>query len=211
MARGRPLAPLVLTDDQRDQLTSLSQSTSMPHGLVQRVRIVLACADGLSNKAVAELLGVAQMTVGKWRRRFLELGVEGLHDELRSGRPAQLRRRAGGQADQPRPAGEAPHASAWSVRRMAEAENVSKSTVQRWFSLFGIKPHRSKTFKLSGDPFFVEKVRDVTALYLKSPDNALVLCVDGKSQIQAPDRTQPKLPMGLGYVEGCHPRLSMLK
>ena len=202
MARGRPLAPLVLTDDQRDQLTSLSQSTSMPYGLVQRARIVLACADGLSNKAAAELLGVTQTTVGKWRRRFLELGIEGLRDAFRSGRPRSY--------DDERVAGlinralrEKPrNANAWSVRRMAEAENVSKSTVQRWFSLFGIKPHRSKTFKLSSDPFFVEKVRDVTALYLKPPDNALVLCVDEKSQIQALNRTQPTLPMGLGYVEG---------
>ena len=131
---------MVLTDDQRDQLTSLSQSTLMPYGLVQRARIVLTCADGLSNKAVAERLGVTQMTVGKWRRRLSELGTERLHDELRTGRPrtyddewvAKLINRALG--EKPR------DANAWSVRRMAEADKVSKSTVQRWFSLFGIKP-----------------------------------------------------------------------
>ena len=202
MARGRPLTPLVLADDQRAQLASLSKSTSMPHGLVQRARIVLACAEGMANTAVAERLGVSEMTVGKWRRRFLEGGVEGLHDELRSGRPrtysdervAGLITRA--LREKPR------NANAWSVRRMAEAEGVSKSTVQRWFALFGIKPHQSKTFKLSTDPFFVEKVRNVTGLYLNPPDNAMVLCVDEKSQIQALNRTQPTLPLGLGHVEG---------
>ena len=202
MARGRPLPPLNLADGQREQLASISNSTSMPRGLVQRARIVLASAEGMSNKAAAERVGVSEATVGKWRRRFLEGGVEGLHDELRSGRPrtygdervAALINRA--LREKPR------NASAWSVRRMAEAEGVSKSTVQRWFSLFGVKPHRSRTFKLSGDPFFIEKVRDVTGLYLNPPDNAMVLCVDEKSQIQAPDRTQPTLPLGLGHVEG---------
>ena len=94
------------------------------------------------------------------------------------------------------------NATHWSLRLVGEAEGVSKSTVQRWFSLFGVKPHLSKTFKLSNDPFFIEKVRDITGLYLNPPDHALVLCVDEKSQIQALDRTQPKLPLNLGYVEG---------
>ena len=202
MARGRPLPPLALADGQREQLASISKSTSMPHGLIQRARIVLASAEGLSNKAVAGRVGVSEAAVGKWRRRFLEGGVEGLHDELRSGRPrtysdervAGLINRA--LREKPR------NANAWSVRRMAEAEGVSKSTVQRWFTLFGVKPHQSKTFKLSGDPFFVEKVRDAAGLYLNPPDNAMVLCVDEKSQIQALNRTQPTLPLGLGHVEG---------
>ena len=203
MARGRPLPPLALADGQREQLASISNSTSMPRGLVQRARIVLASAEGLSNKAVAGRVGVSEAAVGKWRRRLLEGGVEGLHDELRSGRPrtysdervAGLINRA--LREKPR------NANAWSVRRMAAAEGVSKSTVQRWFTLFGVKPHRSKTFKLSSDPFFVEKVRGAAGLCLNPPDNAMVLCVDGKSQIQAPDRTQPTLPLGLGHVEGC--------
>ena len=202
MPRGRQLPPLVLTDEQREQMTVLSESTSMPYGLVQRARIVLACAQGLTNSAVAKRLAVSPSAVGKWRRRFLERGVQGLHDELRPGRPrtyddekvAELINRA----LQEKP----DHAGAWSVRLMAEAEGVSKSTVQRWFSLFGVKPHLSDTFKLSSDPFFIEKVRDVTGLYLNPPDNAMVLCVDEKSQIQALNRTQPTLPLGLGYVEG---------
>ena len=202
MPRGRQLPPVVLTEEQREQMTALSESTSMPYGLVQRARIVLACAQGLTNSAVAKRLAVSPSAVGKWRRRFLERGVQGLHDELRPGRPrtyddekvAVLINRALQQKPD--------HAGAWSVRLMAEAEGVSKSTVQRWFSLFGVKPHRSDTFKLSSDPFFIEKVRDVTGLYLNPPDNAMVLCVDEKSQIQALNRTQPTLPMGLGYVEG---------
>ena len=143
MARGRPCAPLVLADDQHDQLASISKSISMPHGLVQRARIVLACADGLSNKAVAERVRTTSQTVGKWRRRFIEQGIKGLHDEIRSGRPRIYDdERVAGLID--RALQEKPRdANAWSVRRMAEAEGVSKSTVHRLFTLHGIKPHRS--------------------------------------------------------------------
>ena len=169
---------------------------------MQRARIIVACAQGLTNTAVAAHVGASLSAVGKWRRRFLERGVRGLHDELRPGRPRSYddEKVAGliNRALQHKPN----NAGAWSVRLMAQAEGVSKSTVQRWFSLFGLKPHRSETFKLSGDPFFVEKVRDITGLYLNPPDNAMVLCVDEKSQIQALNRTQPTLPLGLGYVEG---------
>ena len=133
MPRGRQLPPVVLTDEQREQVTALSESTSMPYGLVQRARIVLTCAQGLTNSAVAKRLAVSPSAVGKWRRRFLERGVQGLHDELRPGRPrtyddekvAVLINRALQQKPD--------HAGAWSVRLMAEAEGVSKSTVQRWF------------------------------------------------------------------------------
>ena len=202
MPRGRTIPPLTLDDEQRQQLTTVAQSSAMPFGLVQRARIILACAEGLTNTDVARRLDVSATTVGKWRRRFLDSGVTGLHDELRPGRPrsyddervATLINRALQQKPD--------HASAWSVRSMAKAEQVSKSTVQRWFKLFGIKPHLSETFKLSNDPFFIEKVRDITALYLNPPDHAMVLCVDEKSQIQALDRTQPVLPLGLGYAEG---------
>lgn len=174
----------------------------MPHGLVQRARIVLACAEGVTNAEVARRFSVAQSTVGKWRRRFLDLGVQGLHDELRSGRPrtyddekvASVINRA--LQEKPK------HGNAWSVRSMAEAEGISSTTVHRWFTLFGIKPHQTKIFKLSKDPFFIEKVRDITGLYLNPPDNAMVLCVDEKSQIQALSRSQPTLPLGFGYAEG---------
>ena len=202
MPKGRPLTPLILDDQQRDDLMALSRSTSMPHGLVQRARLVLASAEGLSNKAVGQRVGLTPNVVGKWRRRFLESGVAGLHDELRPGRPRTY--------DDERVATLINHAlqetpqsaTHWSVRSMAATQGVSKSTVQRWFTLFGVKPHLARTFKLSTDPFFIEKVRDIVGLYLNPPDNAMVLCVDEKSQIQALNRTQRALPLGLGYVEG---------
>lgn len=202
MPRGRPLAPITLSDDEKRQLLSLANSRALPHGLVQRAHIVLACAEGEPNSAIAKRLRLTNATVGKWRKRYREQGIEGLHDELRSGRPrthedervAEVINRA----LQTKPA-EATH---WSVRAMAEQTGVSKSTVQRWFDLFGVQPHRQRHFKLSNDPFFVEKVRDIVGLYLNPPDHAVVLCVDEKTQIQALQRTQPMLPMGLGYVEG---------
>ena len=202
MRRGPKLAELTLSSEQQEQLESVAASTSMPHGVVMRARMILACAEGLSNAAVAAKVGASPQAVSKWRRRFLERGVEGLHDELRPGRPrtyddekvAEVINRA----LQQKPAA----ATHWSVRLMASAEGVSKSTVQRWFALFGVKPHLRETFKLSPDPFFIEKVRDIVGLYLNPPEHALVLCVDEKSQIQALERSQPILPLGLGYVEG---------
>ena len=202
LRRGPKLAELTLSGEQQEQLEGVAASTSLPHGLVVRARMILACAKGLSNAAVAAEVGASPQAVGKWRRRFLEHGVEGLHDELRPGRPrtyddekvaAVINRALQQKPD------EATH---WSVRLMASAEGVSKSTVQRWFALFGVKPHLQETFKLSTDPFFIEKVRDIVGLYLNPPEHALVLCVDEKSQIQALERSQPILPLGLGYVEG---------
>ena len=174
----------------------------MPHGLVLRARIILTSAEGLTNTAVARQLGISLPTVGKWRKRFLDLGVQGLHDDARPGasrtyddeKVAAVIQRA----LHKRPTG----SDIWSVRQMADEEGISKSTVQRWFSLFGVKPHLSKTFKLSSDPFFIEKVRDITGLYLNPPGHAVVICVDEKTQIQALDRTQPILPFGFGYAEG---------
>ena len=202
MPRGRKLEPLALTDEQREQLEGITRSTSLPYALVLRARMILAGAEGLTNEAVARRVGATSQTVGKWRRRFRTAGIEGLHDELRPGRPrthddekvAAVINRA---------LQETPETvTHWSTRALGRAEGVSKSTVQRWFALFGVKPHLAKTFKLSTDPFFIEKVRDITGLYLNPPDHAMVLCVDEKSQIQALNRTQPTLPMGLGYVEG---------
>jgi len=202
MARGRPVAPIQLNDEERTQLMSLANSRSLPHGLVQRAQIVLACADGEANSQIAARLKLTKTTVGKWRQRYREMGLEGLHDELRAGRPRSIEDERVAEvintALQTRPAA----GTHWSVRTMAEHTGISKSTVQRWFNLFGVQPHRQRHFKLSNDPFFVEKVRDIVGLYLNPPDHAVVLCVDEKSQIQALDRTQPLLPMGLGYVEG---------
>jgi transposase len=202
MASGRPKAELRLSAEEQAQLSALAASRSLPHAMVARAKLVLWAAQGESNHAIAERLGWSLPTVGKWRQRFVQHRSAGLHDELRPGRPrtygdeqvAGLINRV--LHSQPK------NATHWSVRSVAEHSAISKSTVARYFALFGLQPHRSKSFKLSTDPFFVEKVRDVVGLYLNPPDKALVLCVDEKSQIQALQRTQPVLPMGLGYLEG---------
>lgn len=202
MPRGRVLPELRLSDDERSQLLTIAQSRTLPHGIVRRAQIVLASADGESNKAIAKRMRLNQLTVGKWRRRYLADGLQGLHDELRAGRPRSLDDERVAEVINTALQSPPPHATHWTVREMSKHTGISKSTVQRWFELFGVQPHRQKTFKLSNDPFFVEKVRDIVGLYLNPPDCAVVLCVDEKSQIQALQRTQPLLPMGLGYVEG---------
>jgi putative transposase len=171
--------------DERTQLKSLAASRSLPHALVCRAKVVLWSAEGQSNTEIAARLGWAKVTVGKWRQRFLEQRVAGLYDELRPGRPRSI-------ADEQiavllkrtlsrKPAG----ATHWSVRQAAQDSGISKSTVHRVFQAFAVQPHRSRSFKLSTDPFFIEKTRDIVGLYLNPPDHALVLCVDEKSQIQA--------------------------
>ena len=202
MPRGRPITPLILGEEDKVQLLGIAHSRSLPHGVVCRAQIVLACAEGESNASIARRMKLNKMTVGKWRRRYLEQGLTGLHDQLRPGRPrthADERVAEVINAALQSPPANATH---WTVRSMSEHCGVSKSTVARWFELFGVQPHRQRTFKLSNDPFFIEKVRDIVGLYLNPPDHAVVLCVDEKSQIQALERTQPMLPMGLGYVEG---------
>jgi putative transposase len=202
MSLGRPKPTLELAAEERQELAGFAASRSLPHALVSRARLVLWSADGRSNSEIAEQLNWSKATVGKWRQRFLERRIQGLYDELRPGRPrsvsdekvASLLRRT----LKTRP----PAGTHWSVRQAAEVNRISKSTVHRVFQTFSVQPHRSKTFKLSTDPFFVEKVRDIVGLYLNPPDHAIVLAVDEKSQIQALSRTQPVLPMGLGYVEG---------
>ena len=202
MPRGRTLAPLALGEDAQAQLLTLANSRSLPHGIVRRAQIVLACAEGETNASIAKRLRLSQFTVGKWRRRFLTQGLEGLHDQLRPGRPRTHEDERVAEVINAALQSPPPNATHWTVRSMSEHCGVSKSTVARWFELFGVQPHRQRTFKLSNDPFFIEKVRDIVGLYLNPPDHAVVLCVDEKSQIQALERTQPMLPMGLGYVEG---------
>ena len=201
MARGRPVPPVLVTPSVRQQLVAMTQSRTMPHPLVRRAHIILLAADGLPNTAIADTLGLSKLTVGLWRR-FLAQGLVGRYDELRPGGPrsisdqkiaALLRKTL---KNKPR------HGTHRTCRSIAAETSLSKSTVQRVWKAFGLQPHRQKHFKLSTDPFFVEKVRDIIGLYLNPPDQAMVLCVDEKSQIQALDRTQPLLPMGLGYVEG---------
>ncbi len=177
MPRGRPVVPIALSDEQKNQLLSIARSRSLPHGLVQRAQIVLDCAHGESNASIAKRMGLSNVTVGKWHRRYLDLGLHGLHDELRPGRPRTHEDERVAEVINTALQSTPPNATHWSVRSMAEHTGISKSTVQRWFDLFGVQPHRQRHFKLSNDPFFIEKVRDIVGLYLNPPDHAVVLCV----------------------------------
>jgi putative transposase len=203
MRTGRPKAELVLTDEERSQLQSFARSRSLPSALSNRARIVLSSADGEPNNAIAERLRLTKATVGKWRSRFIERRIPGLYDDVRTGKPRTIDDERVAQLIKTtlhtKPADGSTH---WSVRTVAAETGISKTSVQRYFQLFGLQPHRTEGFKLSTDPFFIEKLRDVVGLYLSPPDNALVICVDEKSQCQALERTQPMLPMGFGYVEG---------
>ncbi|OJY43424.1 IS630 family transposase, partial [Pseudonocardia sp. 73-21] len=189
---------IVLSDDERAQLESWARRRTSAAGLALRSRIVLAAAEGGSNVALAERLGVARSTVRIWRNRFAERRLDGLVDEPRPGRPRTV-----SDADVERLITEtletAPKdATHWSTRSMAAHLWMSQSTVSRVWRAFGLAPHKVDTWKLSKDPLFVDKVRDVVGLYLNPPERALVLCVDEKTQIQALDRTQPVFPMPPG-------------
>jgi len=190
-----------LTPEQREQLEGIAKSRSMPAGLVIRARIVLMSVDG-TQKRIAQTLGVSRTTVIKWQRRFSEAGVMGLYDELRPGRPRSVGDERVAQLVKRTLKTTPENGTHWTVRQVAAETKLTKSTVHRIWQAFGLQPHRQKHFKLSTDPFFVEKVRDIVGLYLHPPEKAVVLCVDEKSQIQALERTQPLLPMGVGYVEG---------
>jgi putative transposase len=202
MAMGRPKAVLVLDAEQREQLESLATSRSLPAGLVRRAKIILLSASGKSNLEIAGQLKTSKVTVSLWRCRFLRHGMSGLYDELRSGRPRPISDERVAQLVRKTLKTKPKNSTQWSLRQIAGETGISKSTVHRIWQAFGLQPHRQKYFKLSGDPFFVEKVRDIVGLYLNPPENAVVLCVDEKSGIQALERTQPLLPLGLGYVEG---------
>lgn len=201
MARGRPKSPLVVDDADREVLERWERRRKTSQALALRARIVLRCAEGDTNTAVARQLRVSNQMVGKWRQRFIDGGVSGLLDEPRPGAP---RRIDDEQIEalivktlEERPAA----ATHWSTREMARTIGLSQSTVARVWRAFGLQPHRVENWKLSSDPQFVEKVRDIVGLYLKPPERALVLCVDEKSQIQAIDRSQPVFPMLPGTPE----------
>jgi transposase len=197
---GRRLAALVLSESERSELQSLAARRNTAQALALRARIVLACATGDENRAVAIRLGVHPMTVGKWRRRFVEQRQDGLLDQPRSGAPRSIDD-ARIEATIVRTLESVPpDATHWSSRGMARACGLSVSTVQRIWRAFGLQPHRLETFKLSTDPDFVAKVRDVVGLYVSPPQHAVVLCVDEKSQIQALDRSQPMLPLRPGQA-----------
>jgi transposase len=192
---------VVLSDVEREMLQSWVRRRSSAQALALRSRIVLECAEGYAIAEVARRLRITADTVRTWRRRFLERRLDGLCDEPRPGVPRKIT-----DADVERvivkTLEETPkNATHWSTRSMAAATGMSQSAISRIWRAFGLQPHRAETFKLSRDPLFVDKVRDVVGLYLDPPERALVLCVDEKSQIQALDRSQPVLPMMPGVPE----------
>jgi transposase len=201
MTRGRSLEELRLTMQENDRLTEWARRRKTAQALALRARIVLACADQLPNREVARSLRITPQTVGKWRSRFIARRLDGLLDEPRPGAPRRIEDAtveaviAKTLEDKPR------NATHWSTRAMARAAGVSQSAVVRIWRAFGLQPHREESFKLSTDPLFIDKVRDIVGLYLDPPMKALVLCVDEKSQIQALDRTQPILPLMPGVAE----------
>jgi len=205
---GPKATPIKLTDPERAELVRLSRKRTGSQGLAFRARIVLKADEGMSNLRISQSLETTRMTVAKWRDRFAADRLDGLLDEARSGRPRQI---GDDKVEEivertlhSRPRG----ATHWSRRVLAKALGVSPSTVNRVWRTFGLQPHRSETFALSNDPLFIEKVRDVVGLYMSPPKNAVVLCVDEKSQIQALDRTQPLLPMAPGTPERQTPTYS---
>ncbi len=202
MAIGRPKAPLELGDDVKKQLEVMANSRSLPYAQVRRAQIILLSAQGLTNTAIAKKVGLSIKMVGTWRQRFIDQGLMGLYDQPKPGAPRTIDDEQVALLIQKTLNSKPKGATHWTCRSIAKNTNLSKSTVQRIWSAFNLQPHRQKHFTLSTDPYFVEKVHDIVGLYLNPPDKAMVLCVDEKSQIQALDRTQPVLPMGLGYVEG---------
>jgi transposase len=201
MRTGRPIPPLTITDEERETLERWARRPTTGQAVAQRARLILNCAAGRTNTRVAHDLRVTKQTVGKWRTRFLAQRLDGLLDEARPGAPRTVSdadvERVLTRTLETKPA----DATHWSIRSMAQACGLSRSTVNRIWRAFALQPHRTETFKLSKDPLFIEKVRDIVGLYLHPPERALVLCVDEKSQIQALDRTQPLLPMRPGQVE----------
>src|ERR1700737_4222437 len=201
MRTGRPIAPLSLTVEERETLERWARRPKSAQALAQRSRIVLECAAGQPNTAVAPQLGLTHQTVGKWRQRFVERRLDGLLDEPRPGAPRQV---ADAQIErvvrltlESTPA----DATHWSTRAMARRSGVSQTMVSRIWRAFALQPHRVEGFKLSKDPLFIEKVRDIVGLYLNPPDRAVAVCVDEKAQIQALDGSQPLLPMRPGQAE----------
>src|SRR5438309_2328088 len=198
---GRPIPPLTLSPDEQATLERWVRRPTSAQALSQRARLILACAEGKTNTAVGREMGVTKQMVGKWRARFCERRLDGLLDEPRPGAPRKI---TDGDVErvitltlESTPVG----ATHWSTRSMAQRAGMTQSAVSRIWRAFALQPHRTETFKLSKDPLFIEKVRDVVGLYMDPPDRALVLSVDEKSEIQALDRTAPLLPMRPGQIE----------
>jgi transposase/DNA-binding CsgD family transcriptional regulator len=197
---NRPAPALALRDGDRAELGRLTRSTAARAGLAGRARIVLAAADGEANERIAERLGVSKATVLKWRGRYRIRGLAGLSDDPRSGRPRRIDHRRIVSVTLAPPPGKY-GVTHWSSRLLARHLGIGNKTVATAWREYGVQPWRSETFKFSTDPELVAKVTDVVGLYLAPPENAIVLCVDEKSQIQALDRSAPMLPMQPGLPE----------
>jgi transposase len=201
MRTGRPKQPLLLDPADKEKLTLLARRPKTAQRVAVRSKIVLRAAEGLSNQEIAQQVGVSGATVGKWRERYRVGGMDGLSDEPRPGAPRKITDAQVEQAVTQTLESVPRAATQWSTRSLASKVGLSQSAVVRIWHTFGLQPHRSETFKLSTDPYLVEKVRDIVGLYLNPPDHAIVLCVDEKSQVQALDRTQPILPLRPGLPE----------
>src|SRR5215831_10760147 len=204
MLRGRPKAPLIIPEDDRKALLRWTKRSKTLNALAQRARIILRCAEGadeVPNSVVARELGVTDATVGKWRSRYIARGLAGLLDEERCGAPRTISDEKVEEVITKTLESLPVDATHWSTRSMAALVGLSDHSIARIWHAFGLQPHRVENFKLSNDPQFIEKVRDIVGLYLNPPTNALVLSVDEKAQIQALDRTQPILPLAPGVAE----------
>ena len=202
----RPSVKITLREDERSELERLARGRKVWRGLSDRAHIVLLAAEGLTNVQIGTVLGVTDQTARKWRNRFAEHRMDGLEDEPRSGRPRRIDDDSVAEVvrktleERPR------DATQWSARSMARATGYAPSTIHRIWQAFSLQPHRSETFKLSADPYFVDKTRDIVGLYVDPPQHALALCVDEKSQVQALDRTQPLLPLRTSTLIAASPR-----
>jgi transposase len=201
MRTGRPKSDLVLESEEREQLERWARRRKTAQALAQRSRIILSCAEGHFNEEVARQERVTPQTVGKWRGRFVARRLEGLLDEPRVGAGRKI-----SDADVERVLtmtleSTPKNATHWSTRSMAHQSGLTQTAVSRIWRAFALQPHRTETFKLSKDPQFIDKVRDIVGLYMAPPQKALVLCVDEKAQIQALDRTEPIFPMRPGQAE----------
>jgi transposase len=201
MPRGRPIPPLILTTTEQATLQSVVRRSTAGQAEALRARVILLCGEGLPNEVVAERTGICPHSVGKWRRRFLADRLSGLEDLPRPGAPRRISDEQIAEVIRLTLETRPKNATHWSTRKMARRCGLSNERVARIWQAFGLQPHRVESFQLSTDPLFVEKVRDVVGLYMSPPQNALVLCVDEKSQIQALERSQPLLPLRPGVAE----------
>ncbi|MCX6847496.1 MAG: IS630 family transposase [Verrucomicrobia bacterium] len=201
MKPGRPIPPLVLSDEEKAELEKTVRQRTAAHSDVQRARVILLCAQGLPNYLVAEQTGISSLSVGRWRQRFVQARLSGLLDQPRSGAPRTISDAQVAEVVRTTLEKRPKNATHWSTRSLASKLGLSHDSIARIWKAFGLQPHRHEHFQFSTDPEFVDKVRDVVGLYMSPPQNAVVLCLDEKSQCQALERTQPILPLRGGAPE----------